>query len=70
MLREMQDLRGMTSTAEQKGVETGPNIEGLPSKVDLVWVVRNRDELQLLDPQLLTAAAYVPDCEACFYSTS
>ena len=57
MLRELQCLHERRMIAEQKELSEDGMTSGVPATVHLIWVVRDRDELQLLDSQLLAAAA-------------
>ena len=57
MLRELQGLHERRMIAEHKDLSEDGLATGVPATVHLIWVVRDRDELQLLDSRLLAAAA-------------
>ena len=56
MLRDIQYAEKAAAIADQKLGEQHTYI-GLPRSVNLIWAVRNRSKLQLLDQDLLTTAA-------------
>lgn len=59
MLRDMQSQhRAMLNATETKSALSQP-VHNLPATVHLTWAVKNRDELQLLDEELLMTAGYV-----------
>jgi hypothetical protein len=53
MLREIQGLQ--TKATNKNGNAKAAQWQ-LPGRVQLIWAVRNRDELQLLDQSLLETA--------------
>ena len=53
MLRELTTLKMATENSHSFRCKTGWR---LPSKVHMIWAVRNHEELRLLDPELLAAA--------------
>ena len=55
MLREIQTQHRQVSV-EAKKLDNKQQIYQLPTQVHLIWAVRNRDELQLLDQELLDTA--------------
>ena len=58
MLRDIKSCEDSAAAAETKlGSHTA--YSGLPQSVHLIWAVRNRDELQLLDQDLLATAGYL-----------
>ena len=57
MLREIQSQHRQASSDAKKLPEE-PLRYNLPAQVHLMWAVRNRDELQLLDQDLLDTAGW------------
>ncbi len=57
MLRELRALHEMRFAKQHKDLSDDGFVDRFPSSVHLVWAVRERDELQLLDAELLAAAA-------------
>lgn len=58
MLRDIQGSLSARGLNEGKKEEQDEMTAGRPPFVNLLWVVRNRDELQLLDQDLLMTAGY------------
>ena len=56
MLRDIQYAEKAAAIADKRLGEQQSYI-GLPRSVNLIWAVKNRSELQLLDQELLTTAA-------------
>lgn len=59
MLRQIQGHHEEIRAANRKAMQdpSAHSCPRLPKQVNLVWAVRHRDELQLLDADLLTTAA-------------
>lgn len=55
MLREIQTQHRQPSVEARKLSEERQRYQ-VPAQVHLIWAVRNRDELQLLDQELLDTA--------------
>lgn len=55
MLREIQTQHRQASVEARKLSEEQQRYQ-VPAQVHLIWAVRNRDELQLLDQELLDTA--------------